>query len=260
MHAQTLAKCAFAFETRFLCFVCSLSLLNQVRVAAWRLNSAQVGALHGGNLPRKTTRGGAARRSDEVDPLIQSRETRRTSAAKGEARGGPNDDDEGSTAAAAESTACASEVVVGKVRVTAAMARLKGLDLNALAQRFDRPPEKKASDTKSGSSNNVKTAKDAQAKDRGGDVSGGRSGSRSRVEASNRQHLSRDFAKLSDAKHCTFKPRGKSPARRAAARAAGFTVKDDNNNSGVDEDAFGGFRPLGSGPTRAEIEVIYGDK
>lgn len=231
-------------------------------MAAWRLNGAQAGALHGGNSPGKTTRGGTARRSDEVDPLIQSRESRRASAAKGEARGGSNDNndkDSATTAAAAESATRASEVVVGKVRVTAAMAKLKGLDLNALAQRFDRPPEKSASNTKSGSSNNANAAKDARAKERGGDGTGGRSG-RSRVEASNRPHLSRDFAKLSDAEHCTFRPRGKSPARRAAARAAGFTVKDDNNNSGVDEDAFGGFRSSGSRPTRAEIEVIHGEK
>jgi hypothetical protein len=217
------------------------------------LSGAQeAGALHGGHSPGKNRRGTVAGKSDKVNPYTRTSQERRNSATNG--RDGNDDGDDEGLAAGAES-ATRSSVVVGKVRVTAAMARLKGLDLNALAQRFDRPPEKGTCKAKNGGrSSNTNGAKDAQGGAKGGgDARNGRSGNK--IESSNRQHLSQDFAKLSDAKNCTFKPRGKSPARRAAARAAGFTVKDDKNNNDEVDAAFGGFRPSGSGPTRAEIEV-----
>ena len=219
------------------CLWCGFCVrVKKVRVAAWRQSGAR---------PPQALRLGLV-------------------AAAAKQRGAENGEDGGEAKRAAEGNSGlggggggplrASVVVVGGVCVTAAMARLKGLDLDALAQRFDRSTRSSLSV----GAHREAPGEDARCRSGKGDTHASAGVARGAGErgwandASSRSRLSQAFAKLSDAQHCIFKPRSKSPARRAAAKAAGFGGKgDDQDNGPVD----GGFRPNGGGPTRAELEV-----
>jgi len=200
---------------------------SRVKIAKWRMTSAA--PMDGGH---NTGSGGGG-------------EGRRAAAAEG---------GRGAVAAAAASKSGKAEeplvIEVGAVRVTDVTARLFGLDLNALSRRFSGGDGARA------------------AGDGGGGKAWGGGVDRvlrpayekllapSHAKSAALAQAAGGFAKTGDARHCTFRPRGKSAARLAAARAAGFAGSGGGpgGNDDNEEDSGGGFRPSGA-PSAREREV-----
>ena len=173
----------------------------------------------------------------------------------GDAEGGGSGSG-GGNPAAEQHVGGVGELKVGGTTVTAAQAQLYGLKLSDLARRFDgstgggRP----AGGRGTGGQRQQQQQQQQQQRRRGGWGGGqGRGREREGVVRVGGERGS-SFGSLDDARHCIFQPRGKSPARLAAARAAGFAGAGARP---PDEDAGRGgvFRRPGEGPTAKDLEV-----
>jgi hypothetical protein len=135
---------------------------------------------------------------------------------------------------------------VGNVVVSEAKAKLLGLSIKDLNKKFNNKKEINENNILPNPKNDVINLNHLNKKNTS-------SSNSSNINNKNNKNLI--YSKESDRKHCIFKPKEKSYARKSAAKAAGFENAGNNNIISNDKSGGGGGFNMGKKETIKDIEL-----